>query len=120
MANPENIIDKGFDKHPENIGGGRPKGTRNRSTIAKAIMAMKVKYPEEILTALKEMYPDITNNVTIEEAMAIMQASKAIQDKDTSAYKALMDSGYGMPKQETEILNLGQNITPIEWVTRSE
>jgi len=100
VANPENIEGKGFDKHPENIGGGRPKGLKNRATIAKAIFNMKVKYPEEVLVELKKMYPDMTNNITVEQAMAIMQAVKAIQDKDTAAYRALMDSCYGLPKQE--------------------
>lgn len=102
MPNPDNIEGKGFDKHPEHIGGGRPKGLKNRATIARAIMDMKVKYPEEVLVELKKMYPDMTNNVTVEEAMAIMQAVKAIQDKDTAAYRALMDSGYGSPKQEID------------------
>jgi hypothetical protein len=93
---------EGFNKHPENIGGGRPKGLKNRSTIAKAIMSMKVNYPEEVLEELKKMYPEMTNNVTVEEAMTIMQAAKAIQDKDTNAYKALMDSGYGSPNQKID------------------
>jgi uncharacterized protein YcbK (DUF882 family) len=104
MANEENLKKaKGFDKLPENINKeGRPKGVKNRATIAKAIMSMKVNYPEEILEGLKKMYPDMTNNVTVEEAMTIMQAAKAIQDKDTNAYKALMDSGYGSPNQKID------------------
>jgi hypothetical protein len=104
MANNENLKKaKGFDKMPENINkDGRPKGSKNRSTIARAIMDMNIKIPEKILSQLKEIYPDMANNLTIEEAMAYIQATKAIQDKDTAAYKALMDSGYGLPKQEID------------------
>jgi len=89
----------GFDKHPENIGDGRPLGLKNRATIAKDIFSIKIKYPEEILQVLKTMYPDIKNVVTIEEAITLVQAAKAVLDKDTAAYRALMDSAYGSPQQ---------------------
>ena len=120
MPNPENIEQHEFKKGETGNPNGRPKGAKNRSTIARAIMEMKAKLPEETLNELKLLYPDMTNDVTIEEAMGIMQAAKAIQEKDTAAYKVLMDSAYGQPKQTTDITTNGENITPIEWVTKSE
>ena len=106
MPNPENIEGHQFSSENQPLKNGRPKGVKNRSTIARAIMDTNIKIPEKILSKLKEIYPDMANNLTIEEAMAYIQATKAIQDKDTAAYKALMDSGYGLPKQEID-----QNIT---------
>ena len=91
-----------FSKDNQPKKNGCPKGSKNRSTIARAIMDMNIKIPEKILSQLKEIYPEMANNLTIEEAMAYIQATKAIQDKDTAAYKALMDSGYGLPKQEID------------------
>ena len=88
------------ENQPENR--GRPKGAKNRSTIARAIMAMNAKLPNEAVEKLKEIYPEITNDITIEEAMAIMQVAKAIIGQNTGAYKALMDSAYGLPKQEID------------------
>jgi len=123
MANNENLKKaKGFDKMPENINKeGRPKGVKNRSTIVSEIFAMTVNYPEEVLAILKEMCPSINNNVTIEEAMTVMQASKAIQDKDTAAYKVLMDSAYGQPNQKTDITTKGKSLNdPYEDLTVEE
>jgi len=89
---------------------GRPKGVKNRSTIVQAIMDANITMPEKVFKKLKEIYPDMANNLTIEEAMAYIQVTKAIQGKDTAAYKVLMDSAYGMPKQSTDITSKGQKI----------
>ena len=37
---------------------------------------------------------------------ALKQIKKAIEDKDTNAYKAVLDSAYGAPKQEVENTNI--------------
>jgi len=97
------------DNQPEK--NGRPKGVRNRATIVREIFDMTVKYPDEVLEALKGLFPDLKNNVTIEEAATIMQAAKAIQEKDSVAYKVLMDSAYGAPKQEIDTKDVTPQIT---------
>lgn len=90
----------GFQVNPQNRNkNGRPKGSLNRSTIAKRVLSMAVKYPEQIKTALKEMYPDLPDNMDIEEVMTLVQVNKAIMEKDSQAYRAVMDSAYGMPTQ---------------------
>ena len=103
MANEENL--QPFEKGQSGNPYGRPNGARNRSTIAREVMAMKIKMPDKVINKLKEIYPDISNNLTIEEAMTYIQATKAIQKEDTTSYKALMDSGYGLAKQSIDNTN---------------
>lgn len=78
---------------------GRPLGTKNRSTIARKILEMRGLLSAERMTALKAKFPDITDKMTVEEIMTIVMADGAIQGDD-KAYKAVMDSAYGAPKQE--------------------
>jgi hypothetical protein len=59
---------------------GRPKGKRNRSTILKELLDMNDQ----------------------ELKMHQAQIEKAIELKDTNAYKAVLDSAYGAPVQQVE------------------
>lgn len=43
MTNPENIAGQGFHTNPERIGAGRQKGTKNRSTILREVLALAAK-----------------------------------------------------------------------------
>ena len=93
----------GFDKRPEDINRtGRPKGSKNRTTIVRMILEQDASFPEKVFKRLKEIYPNIEKQMSVEEIMTIIQAKKAITKGDTQAYKALMDSGYGFPKHEFE------------------
>ena len=78
---------------------GRPKGTKNRATIARQILAMRGALPANIFNALKEVFPQLTKTMSIEEIMTIKIAEQAIVKGDHNAYKAVMDSGYGNPNQ---------------------
>lgn len=69
---------KGISGNPN----GRPKGSRNRSTILKELL-------------------DINDQET---KMHQAQINKAIQG-DTNAYKAVLDSAYGSPVQQIEQTN---------------
>jgi len=52
--------------------------------------------------------------MTIEEMGTIIQADKMIRSKDSIAYRALMDSAYGAPKQEMEVkANVNLSDEPI-------
>lgn len=100
---------------PKGVSGnpnGRPKGTKNRSTIVRKWLEV-IREEENPLT--KEV-----ENLSIEDKMTLMQIAKAIEQSDTGAYKQLMDSAYGLPKQETDITTKGEslkdNITPISFV----
>ena len=59
---------------------GRPKGKRNRSTILKELLDMNDQ----------------------ELKMHQAQIDKAIELKDTNAYKAVLDSAYGAPVQQID------------------
>lgn len=78
---------------------GRTKGTKNRSTIARQILAMKGALPPQIFDSLKKLFPGITKHMSIEEIMTIKMTQQAITKGDTQAYKVVMDSGYGNPNQ---------------------
>jgi hypothetical protein len=78
MPNLENLtpFKKGEVANPT----GRPKGKRNRSTILKELLDMNDQ----------------------ELKMHQAQIEKAIELKDTNAYKAVLDSAYGAPVQQVE------------------
>lgn len=87
---------------------GRPVGTKNRSTIARKVLEMIAIYPDKVLEQLQKQYPEITKSITIEEMGTIIQADKMIRQKDTVAYRAILDSAYGAPKQEIDATITGQ------------
>jgi hypothetical protein len=101
MPNEENLKKFSSEYQPEK--NGRPKGSRNRSTIARIWLetTQKAKNPitgvEEILT---------------QEDLGTLAMVKKMRDGDVSAYKALMDSGYGAPVQQIEQTNIEQPLFP--------
>lgn len=72
---------------------GRPKGAKNRSTIARYWLEMEQKE--------KNPLNNITEHLSQEDLMTLSLIKKA-REGDVSAYKALMDSGYGAPIQQVE------------------
>jgi hypothetical protein len=100
---------KPFKKGESGNPAGRPKGSKNRSTIAK--------YWLEAEQDLKNPLTSKEERMSQEDLMTLALIKKA-REGDVAAYKALMDSGYGAPVQNTDITTNGKeiNITPIEWV----
>ena len=101
MANEENLIPykKGQSGNPN----GRPKGSKNRSTIAK-----------KWLQAMREAENPLTlesEHLSQEDWITLALLKKAA-DGDVNAYKALMDSGYGSPVQQVEQTILEQPLFP--------
>jgi len=76
---------------------GRPKGSKNRSTIAK--------YWLEVNQNLKNPLTGEKETMSQEDLMTLALIKKA-REGDVSAYKALMDSGYGAPVQQIEQTNI--------------
>lgn len=94
----------GFQKNPENRNmNGRPKGSKNRSTVAKNILQLVAKCPKDLDSELKKIFEMMPKKMCVEDVMTLVQANKAIIDGDTNAYKAIMDSAYGLPKQDIGI-----------------
>lgn len=85
MANNENLkpFKKGNDAR-RNI-GGRPQGSKNRSTI------------------IRELLDHNDNELAIHKA----QLDKALKG-DTNSYKAILDNAYGKPTPSIETENGGQ------------
>ena len=77
---------------------GRKPGSKNRSTVAKQILDLAVNLPSHKLARLQQMLPELTANIDVEMAMTLALALRAIAG-DVNAYKTLMDSAYGAPKQ---------------------
>jgi len=101
MPNPENIIPPQFGevRNPN----GRPKGSKNRSTIAR-----------KWLEAMQDSKNPITGELerlTQEDIMTLALIKKA-RGGDVNAYKQLMDSGYGLPKQQIENTIIEQPLFP--------
>jgi hypothetical protein len=104
MPNPKNIANHKMKPGQTLNPHGRPLGSRNRSTVARQILSIIAKYPDEVFADLLKLYPELQKEMTIEEMMTVVQADKAIRKQDTNAYKALMDSAHGAPKQEFEMV----------------
>ena len=102
MANEKNLIPikKGEVRNPK----GRPKGTKNRATVAKELLNFVTKN-KNVLDPL-----DPNTEFTQEELMTAALIKRAIDEGDVSAYRAVMDSAFGTPKQTVE--NTIVNDTP--------
>lgn len=93
-----------FKKGESGNPNGRPKGTRNRSTIAKQWLevSQKIKNP---ITGKEE-------NLEQQDIMTLALIKKA-RNGDVSAYKELMDSAYGKIMQPTDITTKGDSLNVI-------
>ena len=92
-----------FKKGESGNPNGRPKGSRNRSTIAR--------YWLEVNQKLKNPITGEDETMSQEDLITLSIIKKA-RDGDVSAYKALMDSGYGAPLQQIEQTNIEQPLFP--------
>ena len=103
MAREDNLKpawNKGESGNP----AGRPKGSKNRSTIARQWL--------EVNQTLKNPLTGEQEIMSQEDLMTLALIKKA-RDGDVAAYKALMDSGYGAPLQQID-QSIEQSINGIE------
>lgn len=91
MANEQNL--KSFKKGQSGNPNGRPKGSLNRSTIAKKWL--------EVLSQ-EELEDGQVKWLSNEEAMTLALIRKA-RNGDVNAYNALMNSAYGTAKDTVDI-----------------
>ncbi len=102
--NTEGLIP--FEKGESGNPTGRPKGTRNRGTIAREWL--------EAMESTKNPITGENEKLTQEDIMTLAQIKKA-RKGDTAAYKSLMDSCYGFPKEQVQ--HTGKiNINPKKWI----
>jgi len=96
-------IEPRWEKGESGNPNGRPKGAKNRSTIAK--------YWLEVNQKLKNPLTNQEETMSQEDLMTLALIKKA-REGDVAAYKALMDSGYGAPLQQIEQTILEQPLFP--------
>ena len=94
-----------FPKGESGNPNGRPKGSKNRSTIAR--------YWLEVQQNLKNPLTGESETMSQEDLMTLALIKKA-REGDVNAYKALMDSGYGAPVQEVTQTIIEQPLFPDE------
>jgi hypothetical protein len=102
MPNPENIEKHKFEKGTTGNPNGRPKGAKNRSTIAR--------YWLEVNQKLKNPLTGTDETMSQEDLMTLALIKKA-REGDVSAYRALMDSGYGAPVQVVDQTNTNVDLS---------
>ena len=92
MANDENLRppQPGEVRNPN----GRPKGSKNRSTIARKWL--------EVMQDTKNPITGELEKLSQEDLITLAMIHKA-RKGDVGAYKQLMDSGFGMPTQQIDV-----------------
>lgn len=103
MAKREDNLKPAWTKGESGNPSGRPKGSKNRSTIARKWL--------EVNQSLKNPLTGESETMSQEDLMTLALIKKA-REGDVSAYKALMDSGYGAPLQQIEQTILEQPLFP--------
>lgn len=93
MSNSKHIKKYEFKKGESGNPNGRPKGSRNRSTIAKKWLEVNQRAKNEVTGSIEDL--------TQEDLITLAQIKKA-KDGDVAAYKALLDSAWGSPVQQVE------------------
>jgi hypothetical protein len=96
-------IEPRWEKGESGNPAGRPKGSKNRSTIARQWL--------EVNQNLKNPLTGENETMSQEDLMTLALIKKA-REGDVNAYKALMDSGYGAPVQQIEQTLLEQPLFP--------
>jgi len=86
-------IEPRWEKGESGNPNGRPKGAKGRATIARYWLEVNQKAKNPI-TGIEETLS--------QEDLGTLAMVKKMRDGDVSAYKALMDSGYGAPVQQIE------------------
>jgi hypothetical protein len=102
--NKEDNLKPAWSKGESGNPAGRPKGSKNRSTIARQWL--------EVNQTLKNPLTGEQETMSQEDLMTLALIKKA-RDGDVNAYKALMDSGYGAPLQQID-QTVEQNINEIK------
>ena len=91
MANEENL--KPFGKGNNANPNGRPKGSKNRARVARKYLDLISKQKNGLTGEVEEL--------SQEEVITLAMLTKASKG-DVNAYKAVMDSAFGQPKQTTD------------------
>jgi hypothetical protein len=103
MANEENLKPAWKPGEQSPNPNGRPKGSKNRSTIARKWL--------EVMQESKNPITGELEKLSQEDLITLAMIHKA-RKGDVGAYKQLMDSGFGMPTQQIEQTIIEQPLFP--------
>lgn len=90
----KDIIKHQWEKGQSGNPKGRPKGSKNRSTVARKWL--------EVLERIKNPITGDEEQLSQEDISTLAQIKKA-RKGDTAAYKALLDSAWGSPKTTADV-----------------
>ena len=110
MPNPENIEQYKFQPGESGNPSGRPKGSRNRSTLVREWLEVKQKERNPLTGQTEELEQ--------QDLMTLALIKKA-REGDVQAYRELMDSAHGKIEQKTDITSKGQKIFEVKIVDDS-
>ena len=102
-------IEPRWEKGKSGNPNGRPKGSKNRSTIAKKWLEVEQDLKNPLTSEMERMS---------QEDLMTLALIKRAREGDVNAYKALMDSGYGSPLQQIEQHNV--EVTLPEWLSHEQ
>lgn len=111
MANDENLIPakKGEVRNPN----GRGKGTKNRSTVARELL--------ELVTQSRNVLdPDDPNTEFTQEELMMAKMIQCAKEGDVAAFKAVLDSAYGTPKQTVETTTMDVTPPKVRFIDKKE
>ena len=94
---------KPFVKGQSGNPAGREKGVKTRATVARNWL--------EVSQTLKNPITNLTESMSQEDIMTLSLIKEA-REGNVNAYKALMDSAYGAPKQEIDMDFKGELVIP--------
>lgn len=85
-----------------------------RSDIARKVLSLRVNLDAQTAEQLRQSFPEIGEVLTGEELATLIQLNKSIILQDTAAYRAILDSAYGAPKQELGMTDTeGKDVAPV-------
>jgi len=105
VKNEKNIKNlKHFTPGTSGNPSGRPKGVKNRSTIVLKWLKARMEVTDPIKkTKIKG---------SVEDQIVLAIITKAMKG-DVSAFKELMDSGYGKANQQVDVTSLGEKLPSV-------
>jgi len=104
MPNPENIEQHKFQPGESGNPSGRPKGSRNRSTLVREWLEVKQKEKNPLTGHVEELE---------QQDLITLALIKKAKKGDVQAYKELMDSAHGKIEQKTDITSKGQKLFQV-------
>lgn len=104
MPNPENIEQHKFKPGESGNPNGRPKGSRNRSTLVREWLEVKQKEKNPLTGQVEELE---------QQDLITLALIKKAKKGDVQAYKELMDSAHGKIEQKTDITSKGQKLFQV-------